>query len=73
MDWIGVKIPYDQLLRRNAMFIRFLEYGFREIEEFLKSKTVKPCEEDCTLYSVGYKDGVNDAMIAIKNRFEIFK
>ena len=40
---------------------------------FLKSKSEKPSEEDCTLYSVGYKDGVTDAMIAIKNRFEIFK
>lgn len=50
-----------------------LGYGFREIEEFLKSKTGKPSEEDCSLYSVGYKDGVNDAMIAIKNRFENLK
>ena len=55
------------------MFLRFLEHGFREIEEFLKSKTGKPSEEDCSLYSVGYKDGVKDAMIAIKNRFEKIK
>lgn len=55
------------------MFLRFLEHGFCEIEEFLKSKSEKPCEEDCSLYSVGYKDGVKDAMIAIKNRFENLK
>lgn len=27
-------------------------------------------EEDFTLYAVGYKDGVKDALAAIKGRFE---
>lgn len=71
--WDWVKDVLRQAITKNAMFLRFLEYGFREIEEFLKSKTGKPSEEDCSLYSVGYKDGVNDAMIAIKNRFENLK
>lgn len=68
--WDWVKETLRPSITKNAMFLRFLEHGFREIEEFLKSKTGKLSEEDCSLYSVGYKDGVNDAMIAIKNRFE---
>lgn len=71
--WDWVKDVLRSTITKNAMFLRFLEHGFCEIEEFLKSKSEKPSEEDCTLYSVGYKDGVKDAMIAIKNRFEIFK
>ena len=71
--WDLVKDVLRPAITKNAMFLRFLEYGFREIEEFLKSKTGKPSEEDCSLYSVGYKDGVKDAMIAIKNRFEKLK
>lgn len=71
--WDWCKDTLRPAITKNAMFLRFLEHSFREIEEFLKSKTGKPCEENCSLYSVGYKDGVNDAMIAIKNRFEIFK
>lgn len=71
--WDWVKETLRPAITKNAMFLRFLEHGFREIEEFLKSKTGKPSEEDCSLYSVGYKDGVNDAMIAIKNRFEKIK
>lgn len=71
--WDWVKDVLRSTITKNAMFLRFLEYGFREIEEFLKSKTGKPSEEDCSLYSVGYKAGVNDAMIAIKNRFEKLK
>lgn len=71
--WDWVKDTLRPAITKNAMFLRFLENCFREIEEFLKSKTGKPSEEDCTLYSVGYKDGVNDAMIAIKNRFEKLK
>lgn len=71
--WDWVKDVLRPAITKNAMFLRFLEYGFREIEEFLKSKTGKPSEEDCSLYFVGYKDGVNDAMIAIKNRFENLK
>lgn len=71
--WDWVKDVLRPAITKNAMFLRFLEYGFREIEEFLKPKSEKPSEEDCTLYSVGYKDGVNDAMIAIKNRFEKLK
>jgi len=71
--WDWVKDVLRPAITKNAMFLRFLEYGFREIEEFLKSKTGKPSEEDCSLYSVGYKDGVNDSMIAIKNRFEKLK
>ena len=71
--WDWVKDTLRPAITKNAMFLRFLEHGFCEIEEFLKSKSEKPSEEDCTLYSVGYKDGVTDAMIAIKNRFEIFK
>lgn len=71
--WDWVKDTLRLAITKNAMFLRFLEHGFREIEEFLKSKTGKPSEEDCSLYSVGYKDGVKDAMIAIKNRFEKLK
>lgn len=71
--WDWCKDTLRPAITKNAMFLRFLEHGFREIEEFLKSKTVKPSEEDCSLYSVGYKDGVKDAMIAIKNRFEKLK
>lgn len=71
--WDWVKETLRPAITKNAMFLRFLEHGFREIEEFLKSKTGKPSEEDCSLYSVGYKDGVNDAMIAIKNRFKKIK
>lgn len=71
--WDWVKDTLRPAITKNAMFLRSLEHCFREIEEFLKSKTGKPSEEDCTLYSVGYKDGVNDAMIAIKNRFEKLK
>lgn len=73
MAGIGLKILYDQLSRRMRCSSDSWSIGFCEIEEFLKSKSEKPSEEDCTLYSVGYKDGVTDAMIAIKNRFEIFK
>lgn len=71
--WDLVKDTLRPTITKNAMFLRFLEHGFREIEEFLKSKSGKPSEDDCTLYSVGYKDGVKDAMIAIKNRFENLK
>ena len=71
--WDWVKDTLRPAITKNAMFLRFLEHDFREIEEFLKSKTGKPSEEDCSLYSVGYKDGVKDAMIAIKNRFEKLK
>lgn len=71
--WARVKDVLRPAITKNAMFLKFLEHVFREIEEFLKSKTGKPSEEDCLLYSVGYKDGVKDAMIAIKNRFENFK
>lgn len=72
-EWDWCKDTLRPAITKNAMFLRFLEHVFREIEEFLKSKTGKPSEEDCSLYSVGYKDGVKDAMIAIKNRFEILK
>ena len=71
--WDWCKDTLRPTITKNAMFLRFLEHGFREIEEFLKPKSEKPSEEDCTLYSVGYKDGVKDAMIAIKNRFEKLK
>lgn len=71
--WGWCKDTLRLAITKNAMFLRFLEHGFREIEKFLKSKTGKPSEEDCSLYSVGYKDGVKDAMIAIKNRFEKLK
>lgn len=71
--WDWCKDTLRPAITKNAMFLRFLEHGFREIEEFLKSKSEKPSEEDCSLYSVGYKDGVKDAMIAIKNRFEKLK
>lgn len=71
--WDWCKDTLRPAITKNAMFLRFLEHVFREIEEFLKSKTGKPSEEDCSLYSVGYKDGGKDAMIAIKNRFETFK
>ena len=71
--WDWVKDTLRPAITKNAMFLRFLEHGIREIEEFLKSKTGKLSEEDCSLYSVGYKDGVKDAMIAIKNRFEKLK
>lgn len=71
--WDWVKDTLRPTITKNAMFLRLLEQVFREIEEFLKPKSEKPSEEDCTLYSVGYKDGVKDAMIAIKNRFEKLK
>lgn len=36
--WDWVKDVLRPAITKNAMFLRFLEYGFREIEEFLKSK-----------------------------------
>ena len=61
LDW--VKDTLRPAITKNAMFLRFLEHGFREIEEFLKSKTGKPSEEDCSLYSVGYKDSSSGSLL----------
>lgn len=69
--WQWVKDTLRPTITKNAMFLKALGYSFGEIERFLKSKSGKrPSEEDCTLYAIGYRDGVRDAMLAIKNRFE---
>lgn len=72
--WQWVKDTLQPTITKNAMFLRTLEHSFREIENFLKSKEEKkPSEEDCTLYAIGHRDGVRDAMSSVKNRFEKFK
>ncbi len=73
--WRWVKDTLRPTLTRNAMFLKALEHSFGEIELFLKSKSQKKDlqEEDYTLFAMGYKDGVRDAVKAIKNRFEKFK
>ena len=53
--WNWVKNVLRPAITKNAMFLRFLEHGFREIEEFLKSKTGKPSEEDCLYIPLGTK------------------
>lgn len=62
--WDWVKDVLRPTITKNAMFLRFLEHGFCEIEEFLKSNSEKPSEEDCTLYSVcwiqGWGQGCHD-------------
>lgn len=62
-------------ITKNAMFLKVLEHSFGEIASFLKSKERKEYwrEEDYTLYAFGYRDGVKDAVKAIRNRFEELK
>lgn len=70
--WDWVKDTLRPTTTKNAMFLRALEIAFSEIEGFLKEKSDNKNlkEEDFTLYAVGYKDGVKDALAAIKGRFE---
>lgn len=69
--WEWVKDTLRPAITKNAMFLKALGLAFGEVERFLKSKGgKKPSEEECTLFAVGYRDGVRDAMLAIKNRFE---
>ncbi len=70
--WRWVKDTLRPTLTKNAMFLRALEQSFNAIEMFLKSKSRKEDlqEEDYTLYAIGYKEGVRDAVKAIKERFD---
>lgn len=70
--WDWVKDTLRPTTTKNAMFLRVLEIALSEIERFLKKKSDKKnlSEEDYTLYAIGYKDGVKDALAAIKGRFE---
>lgn len=70
--WRWVKDTLRPTITKSAMFLRALEYSFGEIDSFLKSKSLKKDlqEEDYTLYAMGYKDGVKDAVKAIKTRFD---
>lgn len=70
--WEWVKDTLRPTTTKNATFLRFLDVAFREIEVFIKKKSDRKnlMEEDCTLYAVGYKDGVKDALKAIKGRLE---
>lgn len=67
-----VKDTLRPTLTKNSMFLRALEQSFNAIEMFLKSKSRKEDlqEEDYTLFAIGYKDGVRDAVKAIKERFD---
>lgn len=70
--WEWVKDTLGSTLTKNATFSSSLDSAFAVVDTFLKKKNgnKKPEPKDCTVYAVGYKDGVKDSVVAIRKRLE---
>lgn len=68
--WDWVKNVLNPSITKNATFQKALDFSFAEIDRWLKAKSEKRKlgAEECTVYFVGYRDGVQDAVDSIRKR-----
>lgn len=70
--WEWVKDTLRPASTKNATFLKALEFSLGEVRVYLKKKSIKEnvTEEDLTLYGMGYRDGVGDALASLEKRFK---
>lgn len=70
--WEWVKDTLRPAATKNATFLSALKFAFAETDKFLKENSGKRklTPEECTVYAVGFKDGVADSIKAIRKRLE---
>lgn len=70
--WEWVKETLNPASTKNATFLKALDFSLGEVRAYLKRKSIKEnvTDEDRTLYGMGYREGVRDALASLEKRFK---